>query len=346
VSSAPLRTAVVGFGTAGRVFHAPLLAALPEFEVTAVVTRDQGRAAEVARLHPGARVVGSVAELDALDLDVVVVASPPALHVEHAAAALRAGRHVVVDKPFAPTAAAAQELLDLAAASSGRLTVFQNRRYDGDFRTVRRLVAEGALGRVLRFESRFEWFKPVDRAGWKSSGPGSGILLDLGTHLVDQAVQLFGPVVELSAELAVWREGVEAVDDAVLTLRHQQGTVSCLRMSALTAQPGDRFRVLGDRAAYVKHSLDPQEAQLAGGVAPADLGIDPEEAWGLLGVPGALQRVPTERGAYLDFYRDLAHAVRTGSALPVDPEDAVAVLRLLETAAASPVHRTVKELIP
>jgi len=140
---------VIGFGTAGRVFHAPLLAALPEFEVTAVVTRDQGRAAEVARLHPGARVVGSVAELDALDLDVVVVASPPALHVEHAAAALRAGRHVVVDKPFAPTAAAAQELLDLAAASPGRLTVFQNRRYDGDFRTVRRLVAEGALGRVL-----------------------------------------------------------------------------------------------------------------------------------------------------------------------------------------------------
>lgn len=336
-ASAPIRAAVVGFGVSGRVFHAPFLAADPAYSLDAIVTGDPARTAEAAALHPGASVLASVDELFARagELDLVVLGSPPGTHAALATRAFDAGLDVVVDKPFTVTAAEGRELIAQAARLGRRLTVFQNRRWDGDFLTVRRLVAQAALGEVRRFESRFEWWKPEPRASWKTEATvadGGGILYDLGTHLIDQAITLFGPVDDVRAELAVRRHGGLADDDAFVALRHESGTISHLWMNSMAPQFGPRFHVLGSRAGYTTHGLDGQEAALAAGVSPADpgFGATPPDRWGAFGIEGGLELLPTERGDYGAFYRDLAVAISSGGPVPVDPVDAVGVLDLIE----------------
>lgn len=328
----PLRTAVIGFGTAGRVFHAPFVATDPDFALTAVVTGDDQRRVEALTRHPGTAVVRTVEELP--DIDVVVVATPPATHAELADRFLDAGVAVVVDKPFTVTSAEGRALAEKAERLGVPLTVFQNRRWDGDFRTVRRLLADGAFGEVWRFESRFEWWKPDRGASWKTSTPvsaGGGILYDLGTHVIDQAIQLFGPAEPVHSELFTRGSGA-APDDAFVALRHETGVVSHLWMNGLTAQTGPRFRVLGSAGGFTKHGLDPQEAALRAGALPTDAGFgaDPEASWGRAGLDGEARVVPTEPGRYAEFYALLASALRAGGPLPVDPMDAVHVLELIE----------------
>jgi predicted dehydrogenase len=332
-----IRTAVVGFGTGGAVFHAPLLAADADYDLAVVVTGDPDRAARAVGAHPGARVVPTTDELfeHAAELDLVVIASPPSSHVALAHRALDAGLAVVVDKPLCVTAADGEALVDHAERLGRPLTVFHNRRWDGDFRTLRELLADGALGEVRRFESRFEWWKPDETKAWKAGAPasrGGGILYDLGPHLVDQAVQLFGPVTDVHAELARYRPGEGADDDAFVSLEHASGTRSHLRMNGLAAQVGPRFAVLGSAGAYTKWGLDPQEAALKAGARPGapGFGVEPEESWGRIGVDGALEPVRTRPGDYAGFYRALAGALHASGPLPVDPRDAVAVIALLE----------------
>lgn len=339
----PIRTAVVGFGTSGRVFHAPFLDADPDYALDLIVTRDEGRRAAAEARHPSASTVATVEELWAAAdrLDLVAIGSPSGTHAALADAALDAGLDVVVDKPFAVTADEGRALLAKATRLGRTLTVFQNRRWDGDFRTVRRLVESGELGEVRRFESRFEWWKPEPAPSWKTEATvaeGGGILYDLGTHLIDQAVQLFGPVAELSAvEIERRRPGAAADDDAFVALRHESGTRSHLWMNAVAPVPGPRFHVLGSRAGYTSWGLDPQEPSLITGALPGDPGFGetPEARWGMLGVDGAARPVPTERGDYGGFYRALAASLRVGAPLPVDPADAVAVLELIEQAHAA-----------
>jgi predicted dehydrogenase len=334
-----IRVALLGFGTAGRLFHAPFIAADPAYDLRVVVTGDPGRAAAARAGHPGAVVLPDPAALDPSQVDLVVVATPPSSHVELAANALRAGLDVVVDKPFAPTVAQGRQLIELAERSGRRLTVFQNRRWDADFLTLRRLLEGGELGTVHVFESRFEWWRPEGRPGWKGETPaaeGGGILFDLGTHLIDQALQLFGPVTEVLADLnrRASRPGCDADDDTVVILRHASGTSSRLTMSSVAALPGPRFRVLGSRAGYLKYGLDGQEAALKAGTSPADpaFGREPEESWGRLGDLYQTTPVRPERGNYAEFYRLLAVAVRDGGELPVDPFDAIGVLDVIERA--------------
>ncbi|KQX08089.1 MULTISPECIES: Gfo/Idh/MocA family protein [unclassified Leifsonia] len=333
----PIRTAVIGFGTSGRVFHAPFLAANDEFSLDVVVTANPERRAEAERLHPNATVVDSPDDVlaRAADLDLVVIGSPPETHAPLAEAALAAGLSVVVDKPFAVTAAEGRALIDAAAASAGTLTVFQNRRWDGDFLTLRRLIDAGELGEVRRFESRFEWWKPTPPATWKSTtaaASGGGILFDLGTHLIDQALTLFGPVVDVYAEVRTLRAGAGADDDAFVALTHASGTISHLWMSSLAAQFGPRFRVLGSEAGYTTWGLDPQEAALKAGGSPTDPGFGekPRSAWGELGLEGATRREPTDRGDYAGFYRALADTLLRNAPVPVDPADSVRVLEIIE----------------
>jgi Predicted dehydrogenases and related proteins len=331
--SARIRVGLIGYGTAGRVFHAPFIAADPAYDLTAVVT---SRADLVAAEHAGARVVGSVDDLLAADdLDLIVVASPTFLHGAHAAAALDSGRPVVVDKPFATTTAEGRGLIERAEAAGLLFTVFQNRRWDGDFRTIRRLLAEGALGEVCRFESRFEWWKPVVVESWKSqtaAASGGGILFDLGTHLIDQALQLFGPARVEYAELDRRRQGTAADDDAFVALRHETGVLSHLWMSSVAARPGPRFRVLGTSSGYESWGLDPQEALLKAGTKPdaPGFGVVPEASWGTLG-PGAGRPVRPDDGDYGAFYRGLATALRAGGAPPVDARDSLAALQIIES---------------
>nr|WP_281372887.1 Gfo/Idh/MocA family oxidoreductase [Kineococcus aurantiacus] len=334
-----MRTAVVGWGTAGAVFHGPLLAADPEFTVDVVVTRDPARAAAARAALPGVAVVTSPGEVlarrDELDL---VVASPPATHVDLATRTLQAGLATVVDKPLAVDAAGARKLLDVAAATRTPLTVFQNRRWDGDFLTLRRLLAEGTLGRVHRFASRFTWWEPAGGKAWKMDAPvadGGGILADLGTHLVDQALQLFGPVDSVTAELDRRRPGPGPEDDAFVALHHRSGVRSHLWMSAVAALPGPRFHVLGERGAFAVDGLDPQEAQLAAGLGPGSAGYGVRTAPARGGTVDAPAEVPVAPGDYAAFYRGLAGALLRGGPLPVEAADAVAVLDVLDRVRAA-----------
>lgn len=332
---------MLGYGLAGRVFHAPLIAAAPDLELAAVVTRDPARRAALAEAHPEARAVDAPEDLWERrdELDLVVIATPNRSHAPLAHAALAAGLPVVVDKPFATSAAAARAVADDARARGLLLTVFQNRRWDGDFRTVQQVIASGALGEVRRFESRFERWQPVPKAGWREHGDpdeAGGLLFDLGAHTIDQALQLFGPVRTVYAELDRRRPGVEVDDDAFVALHHASGVRSHLWMSKVAAQRGPRFRVLGDRAAFTKYGLDGQEAAMAAGGVPGSLGWgdEPAERWGLLG-DDASQAIQTVPGDYLQFYAEVARAIRTGGAPPVRPEDAIAGLAIIEAARRS-----------
>lgn len=338
---APIRTGVIGFGTSGRVFHAPFLASLPDYSLDVIVTANADRKAEASRRYPGARLVPDTSALFAAadDLDLVVIGSPSGTHVELAHAALDAGLAVVVDKPFSTTVDDGRALVAKAEELGLPLTVFQNRRWDGDFLTLRSLLEQGALGEVRRFESRFEWWKPTVVNSWKTEATvaqGGGILFDLGAHLIDQALLLFGPVDDVYAEIATHRPGGAADDDAFVSLRHASGVRSHLWMNALAAQAGPRFHVLGSESAYTKWRLDSQEAALKSGALPTDpgFGVEPESAWGSLGVDGALAGVPAQPGRYIAFYEILADALLRGGQLPVDARDSIEVIRIIDE-----VHR-------
>lgn len=337
-----IRTAVLGFGTSGRIFHAPFLHADPDFTVSAVVARDPARRALVAAEYPDARVLDSVDDVltDAADYDLVVVGTPSGTHEDFAARALDAGLHVVVDKPFALTADGGRALVDKARKVGRVLTVFQNRRWDGDFLTLRALIEAGELGTVHRFESRFEWWKPVDemnetaRNSWKNTSTraqGGGILYDLGTHLIDQAVQLFGPVTDHYLQ-ADTRRDVGAEDDAFLALTHDSGVETLLWMNAVAPAAAPRFHVNGSAAGYTSWGLDNQEPQLKGGMRPGDAGfaVTPDADYGVLSVGEERRSVPTADGDYGAFYRLLSRAILGGAPVPVDPAGPIAVLDLLD----------------
>ncbi|ADH65898.1 MULTISPECIES: Gfo/Idh/MocA family oxidoreductase [Nocardiopsis] len=346
-----LHVALIGYGKGGEVFHAPLIDAVPGLRLSAVVTGNPDRRRAAEARYPGVTVYPNVAELwaDAERYEIAVVTTPNDTHAPLAQAALEAGLAVVVDKPFALTALQARELTDLADKLGRVLTVYQNRRWDADFLTLWGLIEEGRLGRVHRFESRFERWRPQAKGTWRESGgveAGAGLLYDLGPHLIDQAVNLFGPVSSVYAEIDARREGVNADDDVFLALDHARGTRSHLWMSALTAQGGPRFRVLGDEGAFTSHGMDGQEARLtAGERADADdWGVVPEADWGVLGVDGHTRPVPSARGAYPEFYAGVRDAVGEGEPLPVDPHEVIHGLEVIEAARRSARTRSVVDV--
>ncbi|MFJ3585267.1 Gfo/Idh/MocA family oxidoreductase [Streptomyces sp. NPDC090127] len=346
--TAPLRVGLVGYGLAGSVFHAPLIAATDGLVLDTVTTGNPERQALARAAHPGVRIAETHEELWARadELDLIVVASPNKTHVPIATAALTAGLPAVVDKPVAGTAAEARELAALAEERGLLLSVFQNRRWDNDFLTLRRLIADGALGEVQRFESRFERWRPQLKGGWRESGAPEeigGLLYDLGSHVVDQALVLFGPAVQVYAESDVRRPGAEADDDTFLAITHANGVRSHLYVSATTAQLGPRFRVLGSSSGYVKYGLDPQEGELREGLLPRPgvaWGVEPESQWGRLGagespLTGGGIPVPTLPGDYPAFYAAVAAAVRGTGTNPVTAHEAAAALDVLESARRS-----------
>ena len=349
--SPPIRVALLGYGLAGAVFHAPLIAAVEGLELAAIVTRDDERRTRARRDHPSAALLASPEEVRerAGDFDLVVVAAANRAHVPLARSSIQAGLAVVVDKPLAENADAGRSLVRDARERGVMLTVFQNRRWDGDFLTVRGLLEEGALGEVGRFESRFERWRPELSGGWRESGDpqdAGGLLNDLGSHLVDQALFLFGPAAQVYAELDTRRAGAQTDDDSFVALLHESGVRSHLWMSAVAAQLGPRFRVLGSRAAYIKFGIDVQEELLHAGRRPDDplWGREPEDRWGSLGAGDELRRIPTVPGAYQRFYEGVALALRDDAPPPVDPAGVVAGLEVLDAARKSARERRVVEL--
>jgi predicted dehydrogenase len=339
----PVRFGLVGYGFGGRYFHAPLLAAAPECALLGVVTTSAERRELIGREHPGAATFDSLEALVAAGAEAVSISTPATTHTELTDRALDLGLAVVCDKPFALDATAARASVERAERLGLLLAPYQNRRVDSDFRTVRALVEEGRLGTVTRFESRFERFTP-------DPGPapaGGGTLLDFGSHLVDQALVLLGPVAAVYAEWRVRESGLD--DDVFVALTHASGARSHLAGSWSEGAPGLRFRVTGTAGSYVVDGpMDVQESMLLAGETPATLGdawgAEPEERWGRLRRGDGGEVVPTLRGRWDSFYPAFARAVRGEGPLPVTARDAVVTATVLDAARRSAIEGVVVRL--
>jgi predicted dehydrogenase len=340
-SPSPVRFGVVGYGFGARFFHAPLIASADECELVAVATRSAERGALVTQEHPGAEVVDDLAGLKAAGAEAVTISTPADTHIPLCREALELGLAVVVDKPFALTAADARATVDLAEQLGVLLSVYQNRRWDSDFLTLRALVDDGTLGRISRFESRFERLQEGPPAS------GGGTLLDFGSHLVDQALQLLGPARTVYAEVD---RDAPSDADVFVALTHADGAHSHLWGSWVQSAPGPRFRVTGTRATYVVDGMDIQEELLVAGRTPASegeaWGAEPPDRWGRVHDGSGASTRPSERGRWDAYYRAFAAAVRGTGPVPVDPRDAVATAEVLDAARTSAVRGELVTLAP
>jgi predicted dehydrogenase len=346
-SRGALRVGIVGYGLAGSVFHAPLVASTPGMAVTAIVTSDPVRQAQARHDFPSAAVYPTAEALLAnpTALDLVVVAAPNRAHVPLGLAALEVGLPVVVDKPMAPSSADAQRLIDAAQRTGKLLTVFQNRRWDNDFLTVQKLIAADLIGPAVRLESRFERFRAAPKPGaWRERAEpeeAGGLLFDLGAHLIDQALVLFGRPVSVYAEVDIRRPAAIVDDDTFVALRFAGGQVAHLWMSVIPRRPGPRMRVIGLRGVYEKQDLDPQEEALRTGARPGDegWGQEPREQWGRLytqvGDVPLESLVETAPGSYETYYARVRDALVSGGPPPTDPVQSLATLRVIEAARES-----------
>ncbi|HEU5348401.1 MAG TPA: Gfo/Idh/MocA family oxidoreductase [Ktedonobacterales bacterium] len=344
---APVRAAILGYGLAGSVFHAPLIASVTGMEVAAIVTANPERQERARRDYPTALVLPAADSLfaDPKSVDLVVVAAPNNSHLTLGLAAIQAGLPVVIDKPFAATSSDARQLIEAARVAGVPLTVFQSRRWDSDFRTLQALLAAGALGDIVRFESRYERYRPMVNANaWRehaAPGEAGGLLFDLGAHLVDQALSLLGDPVTVYAESDARRPGAQVDDDTFVALRFANGSVAQLWMSMLVRRNAPRYRVIGTRGLYEKYGMDPQEDMLRAGGRPGDegWGQEPESIWGHLytdagevSVAGVARSLP---GSYETFYQMMRDALRSGGPLPVDARDALKTIQVIEAARES-----------
>jgi scyllo-inositol 2-dehydrogenase (NADP+) len=350
--SGDIGVAVIGFGLAGQVFHAPFVSAVPGLKLEAIVQR---KGDEAGKAYPSARVLRSVDEaLKDAAVQLIVVGTPNETHFALARQALLAGKHVVIDKPFAATSVEAKELKELAEKQGVVLAPFHNRRWDGDFRTVQRLLAEEAVGRLVTFESHFDRFRPMPRENtWKEGANlANGLLMDLGPHLVDQALALFGPPSGITASVRKDRDRTDIEDAFDITLEYSEysghGLRAHCRSSMLACDAAPRFLLHGTKGSFKKYGLDPQEPTLLGGAKVPRMGegewlAEPESQWGTLTVapvaadPGTLTRtkVKTELGDYRMYYANVRDAINGTAKLAVTPEDGYRVVRLLEMARES-----------
>lgn len=342
---------VIGFGLAGQVFHAPFVSAVPGLRLEAIVQR---KGEQAAKAYPSARILRTVDEaLKDSAIQMIVVATPNETHFELAKQALGAGKHVVIDKPFTATSEEALELKALAEKQGVVLAPFHNRRWDGDFRTVERLLAEEAVGRLVTFESHFDRFRPLPRENtWKEgANAANGLLMDLGPHLVDQALRLFGPPQGITASVRRDRDRTDIEDAFDITLEYPRLRAH-LRSTMLAADPASRFLLHGTRGSFRKFGLDPQEPALVGGAKVPRMGegewlAEPESQWGTLTVapvpadPTNLTRtkVRTELGDYRLYYANVRDAIRGTAKLAVTPEDGYQTIKLLEMARQSSEER-------
>jgi scyllo-inositol 2-dehydrogenase (NADP+) len=331
---------VVGYGLGGSIFHAPLVDFVPGLRLAAVVTSQRER---VEKDYPGVPAVATTQELLAdPGIDLVVVSSPSTTHFEVARAALEAGKHVVVDKPFAASVKEAEELIALAKTKGVFLSVYQNRRWDGDFLTVKQCIEDGSLGEVLHYEAHFDRYRLDIRPGWKETGgKGSGILYDLGAHLIDQAVFLFGLPQAVTADVFAQRKGAQAPDYFHLVLEY--GKIrAILHGATVVREPGPHFAVHGEGGSFLKWGMDGQEEALKAGMRPGDAGwaVDTPELYGeLVSADGFRRRIPTLVGGYEKYYAAVAAAISGKGPNPVDPAGARDGLMVIEAALRSAAER-------
>ncbi|XZG70342.1 oxidoreductase [Chitinibacteraceae bacterium HSL-7] len=330
----PLRVGLIGYGYAGRTIHAPLIQACKAMRLVAVAS---SRPADVIADLPDVVVKCDADKLIAHPgIDVVVIATPNDTHAGLAKAALACGKHVVVDKPFTITVAEAETVADAAERSGLVLSVFQNRRWDADFVALSELIRHGSLGRITEFTSRFDRYRPDVRQRWREDNvPGGGLWFDLGPHLIDQALQLFGMPTTVSADLAIRRTAAKTIDDAHVVLHYPELRV-VLGASQLVAGGTPRFVVHGTHASFEKHGLDQQEGRLKEGLSPLSEGFGADlqgaKLWTQLHDEAKAEPLALPGGDYAGFYPAFAAAVRGKGCNPVPPSEAVQVMRALEAA--------------
>ena len=334
-TTAQIKTAIIGYGFSATTFHLPFILTLPPFRFTAIST---SKGAQVEQQHPGVEIYADAeALLTQCDADLVIITAPNETHFALARLALQQGKHVVLEKPFVTRVEQGEELIALAKKQKRVLSVYHNRRWDGDFLTVQKLIAENRLGTVRYFESHFDRFRPEVRKRWRESDvEGGGILFDLGPHLLDQALQLFGPPKAITAQVRTMRPRAEVDDFFHITL-HYPERLAVLRSSPYCAAPNLRFEVQGDAGSYVKYGLDPQENRLKAGTLPvtADWGQEHPEQFGQLFTAESAPPVTTETGGYQHYYHQLASAILEGGEVPVSAEQALRNIRLIHLARQS-----------
>ncbi len=345
-----VRVGLIGFGLAGQAFHAPVIRGVPGMELACILERRGSRAQEK---YPRVKVARNLDELlSDSTIQLCVIATPNDSHFELARACLLAGRDVVVDKPFAPNLAESQQLVQLAAQRRCLITVYQDRRWDGDFQTVQKLIASGALGTITEYECRYDRFRLEPKANaWRERAgqPGAGVLFDLGPHVIDQALVLFGEPISITASAFCQRE-TSQVDDAFDVCLEYPRLRAMARARIIAFQPGPHFLIHGTKGSFVKYGMDPQEPRLRGENVPdgldwgADWGEEPEENWGTLSLVGKpSERIRTERGDYRGFYANVHDAIEKKSPLAVTPEQALRTMRAVMLAhKSSGERRTVK----
>jgi scyllo-inositol 2-dehydrogenase (NADP+) len=336
----PIQTAIASFGMSGQVFHGPFLKVNPQYKVRKIAERSKMISKS---FFPEAEIVRSFEDiLGDKEIELVIVNTPDRFHYEMAQMALKADKHVVVEKPFTFTVEEADDLISLAEERGKLLTVYQNRRWDGDFLTIRKIVETGVLGQLVEFESHFDRYRPaIAPSTWKEEeGEYAGVLYNLGSHMVDQALVLFGMPEAVTAHLRIMRNEGRVIDYYDIRL-HYPAFAALLKCSYLVKEEGPRYILHGTNGSFLKWGIDPQEEILKTGVIPGgdSWGKEPESTWGILNAQdnnvGQIQRIPTEKGNYQAFYDNLAEAIRYGQPLAVKPEEARNVIRILELAIES-----------
>lgn len=330
-----IKVGVIGYGYSARTFHLPLIETLESFSLTAI---SSSQVEVVQAEFPAVEIFNSARDLIAKsDVDLVVITAPNDVHYSIAMACIEHKIHVVIEKPMVTTSADAEKLVNVAKKESLLLSVFHNRRWDGDFLTVKKMLENGSIGDIRLFESHFDRFRPLVRERWRENpGAGSGIWFDLGSHLVDQAICLFGMPDSITARCLPLRENSKTTDFFHVLL-HFKGFEVILRASSFSAGPNRRFNVEGTKGSFTKYGLDPQEGQLKNGLTPSDqeYGKDNIELFGTLFTESNKTRIETEAGSYQKYYIAVADAINFGKGCPVSGEDAIEVMKILELAEQS-----------
>jgi predicted dehydrogenase len=343
-SDSKFRVALIGYGLAGANFHAPFIHRTANLELTAIVTSDSQRASQAVSEYPETKILSQASEVfsSASKYDLLVIAAPNKFHYPLCVQGLESGLAVVVDKPIATSSEQVRTLIDLSRKQKKLLTVFQNRRWDADFLTMQKIIASNSLGKLTRFESRFERFRPEPKKeAWRESAEAAdagGLLFDLGSHLIDQACVLFGRPHSVYAEVRTVRPDALVDDDVFVALKFAHEIVAHLWASCVASSPAPRFRLSGINGSFEKYGLDPQEDALRAGKRPvgAEWGVEAEDSWGHIysGKNGVVTRekIPSECGAYQHFYANLAAALVGKSELAVKPEEALLTTEIIEAA--------------
>jgi predicted dehydrogenase len=329
-----LKVGIAGYGLAGRSFHAPILAGT-NFEVTAVLTTNDVRKRHAKEDFPAVKIVSTIEELCEQDLDLMVIASGNQVHLSQALAAINAGIPTVVDKPMGVNVAQTREILDASNSAGVAVTTYFNRKWDSDILTLKRVIRDGQIGTVIRMDSRFERFRPqLNPQSWRENNSpedGGGLLLDLMPHLISTAIECFGPANLKSSSIRSVRGGAD--DDCVLVLAHETGVESILSASAVVGAPGPRLRVIGSEGAFVVNELDPQEALLRAGKAPKDgKWKEDTSSQAFIHKGDSVEEFKTDPGNYASFYSLVHEAIVNKTAMPISPEEILAVAQIIDKA--------------